>query len=133
MTDRGHSDEQVDLARRRAAVSLGERAEDFVAARLVASGAEILARRFRARGGELDLVARRGGALRFVEVKARAGVEDGLDAITPGKQRRIASAARAWLDAHGPEADDVAFLVALVDCTVEPWTVQWIDDAFDAV
>ncbi len=117
---------------RRRAVRRGGEAEAFVASRLVAAGAEVLAMRWKARGGEVDLVVRRDTALRFVEVKARAGEDDGLASITAAKRRRIAAAASAWLDAFRPAVDDIGFLVALVDLSVEPWGVRWIDDAFDA-
>jgi len=119
------------IASRQQAVVLGEQAEAFVAARLVEDGVSILARRWRARGGEVDLIARRDAALRFVEVKARSGDGDGLSSISWDKQRRIARAARAWLDRHDPGVDDIAFLVALVDCREDPWRVVWMDDAFD--
>lgn len=121
----------MSKASRQKAHGLGLRAEDFVADRLRADGVTILAQRWQAHGGEVDLVVRRDAALRFVEVKARTGDEDGLASISPAKQRRIARAAEAWLDRHGVDVEDVAFLVALVDCRTEPWRITWIDDAFD--
>ncbi|WP_413991821.1 YraN family protein [Labrys okinawensis] len=60
----------------------------------------ILARRFKVPGGEIDLVALKGGTLVFVEVKARASLAAALESVTPAQQRRIASAARAWLSRH---------------------------------
>ncbi|MCB9662644.1 MAG: YraN family protein [Alphaproteobacteria bacterium] len=117
---------------RREALQAGAEAEDFVAARLVAGGARVLARRWSGGGGELDLVVERAGRLRFVEVKARADdVLDPLEQITPAKQARLVGAARAWLRAHATAATEVAFLVAVVDLSAEPWQVSWVDDAFD--
>jgi putative endonuclease len=53
-------------------------------------------------GYELDLVARRGRTLAFVEVKAKSGegLGDPLEMVTPEKMRRIRAAAGAWLAAH---------------------------------
>jgi len=58
---------------------------------------KILARRYRVKGGEIDIVARRGDVVAFVEVKARAEMEAALIAITPQKQRRLRIAAARWL------------------------------------
>ena len=81
---------------------LGARAEDLVAARLAATGWEIVERNARTRYGELDLVALDGDALVFVEVKAgRAGSSFGPErpilSIDFRKQRRIRRLATAWL------------------------------------
>ena len=116
---------------RLAAVAFGARAERAVAEALAADGWRVLAQNWRAAGGEVDLIAVRDGRLRFVEVKARHdALVDGEDAITPDKQRRIAAAADAWLDAHAVDAHEVAVLVAVVDG--DDLSIRWIDDAFDA-
>ncbi|MBM3523954.1 MAG: YraN family protein, partial [Alphaproteobacteria bacterium] len=60
-------------------------------------GFRILARGQRSRLGEIDLVARRGGLLVFVEVKARADAALAAEAVTPRQRQRIARAARAYL------------------------------------
>lgn len=98
---------------------------------LTASGWTVLARNWRGGGHELDMVASRDGALRFVEVKARAPDDPSLDeAIDGEKQRRLRKAAEAWLFERG-DAPDVAFLVALVTFPADQApSVQWIDDAF---
>jgi putative endonuclease len=59
-----------------------------------------------AAGNEVDLIVRRGRALRFVEVKEKrgAGYGDPVEAVTLEKQRRVRRAAEAWLGAH-PEHD----------------------------
>jgi len=84
------------IAKRRAR-RFGLRAEWIAAAFLTAKGYRILARHFLVAGGEIDLIARRGGTIAFVEVKARGDFEGALAAIGPIKQRRIARAARVWL------------------------------------
>jgi putative endonuclease len=118
--------------RRRVALDFGARAEERVAEELRASGVEIVARNWHGGGGELDLVVVRDGRLRFVEVKARHDDElDPLESIGRSKQRRLIGAARAWLEAHQPAIEEVCFLVAVVDPRTEPWSIAWLDNAFD--
>jgi putative endonuclease len=85
--------------RRTAAQETGYSAEERAAMFLVGQGLDIVARNFRTRFGEIDLVARDGATLVFVEVRSRApgGFGDAASSITAAKQRRIASAARLYL------------------------------------
>src|SRR5690606_21679932 len=102
---------------RRAALARGAEAEAFVARELQGDGWEVLARNWRGAGGELDLVARRDGRLRFVEVKAReAGDPSGLDAVVGRKVDRLVRAAEAWLQEHAAPFEEACFLVAVVTC-----------------
>lgn len=76
-------------AERVAAFRLGLSAESRAAMFLIAKGYRILARRFKTPFGEIDIVARRRGALVFVEVKARGRADEAAEAVTGrGKQRR---------------------------------------------
>ncbi len=93
--------------RRRGAHLFGLKAEQVAAMLLRLKGYSILARRFVVSGGEIDLIAKRGGAIAFVEVKARADMEVAAIAISATKQRRIARAARVWL-ARNPWAAGLA-------------------------
>ena len=90
-------DPQGGEARRRVALLFGLRAETVAAIFLRLKGYSILARRFKVNGGEIDLIARRGGAVAFVEVKARGDIDIAAEAISPAKRRRISKAARAWI------------------------------------
>ena len=83
--------------RRRRANRLGQRAEWLAAAFLTLHGYRILALRYRVDGGEIDVIARRGATVAFVEVKVRASLEAALLAVTPGKRRRVERAASVWL------------------------------------
>jgi putative endonuclease len=83
------------IAAFRTGLSAGARA-----AFLMAKGYRILARRFRTPYGEIDLVARRRNVLAFVEVKARASLDDAAYAVTPRQRRRIIDAAQGWLMTH---------------------------------
>jgi putative endonuclease len=78
----------------------GRRAEQLEILFLRARGYRIIGRTYIVRGGEIDIIARRGSALAFVEVKARPRLEDALIAITPAKRRRMSVAARHWLGAN---------------------------------
>jgi putative endonuclease len=78
----------------------GRRAESLAILFLRARGYRVLGRSYVVRGGEIDIIARRGSAVAFVEVKARPTLEDALIAVTPAKQRRISIAARHWLGAN---------------------------------
>ncbi|MCL6437303.1 MAG: YraN family protein [Rubrobacteraceae bacterium] len=77
----------------------GRLGEDLALRHLVQEGYELLARNYRTRRGEIDLIVRRGATLVFVEVKLRRGVGFGepLESITPRKQERIRSAASHYL------------------------------------
>ncbi len=84
-------------SRRRGALSFGLRAESVAAWLLRLKGYSILARRYKVSGGEIDLIARRGEAVAFVEVKARGDIDVALEAISATKRRRISLAARVWI------------------------------------
>ena len=86
--------------------SLGRAAEEHAASRLSAAGCRVVERNARTRLGELDLVARDGDVLAFVEVKAlRAGGRSGPErpalAVGPAKQARLRRLAREWLAGRG--------------------------------
>jgi len=57
----------------------------------------IVARRYKTRSGEIDIIARRGNVVAIVEVKARSQEQQAHEAITPTAQRRIEAAADLWL------------------------------------
>lgn len=120
------------VQRRRQALRAGHRAEAEVDRRLTAVGWQVLDRNWTVPGGELDLVAVLNGKLRFVEVRARSSDDDVPveETITAAKQRRLRHAATSWLQEHGDDWSEIAFLVALVDMGREPWRITWVDDAF---
>lgn len=92
-----------DAAARRA--RLGRLGEAAAAAELERRGYRVVARNYRVRGGEADLVALHGGELVFVEVKARSGFRYGrpAEAVDARKRRRLVIAAESFLQAR---ADD---------------------------
>jgi putative endonuclease len=88
-----------------AAFRTGLSAESRAAAYLMAKGYRILAKRFRSPYGEIDLVAKKRDLVAFIEVKARASLDDAAYAVTPRQQARIVNAAQAWLMAHPEHAE----------------------------
>jgi putative endonuclease len=100
---------------RRVAYRRGITAEALAAWSLRLKGYGILSRRFRAAGGEIDLVVRRGRLLVFVEVKARADFDEALQAVTHETSRRVAAAAEAFVARRPRYADfDQRFDIVLV-------------------
>lgn len=80
----------------------GHASERLAESYLKRKGYKILERNFRTRQGEIDLIARHGESIVFIEVKARRTGRYGVPqrAVTPAKQRKISMAALAYLKAH---------------------------------
>ena len=96
----------------------GRLAETLAAWLLRLEGFRILARRFATPLGEIDLVARRGELVLFVEVKHRPARAMALEALLPRQQQRIARAAGLYLQCH-PELAGCAVRFDLV--AMAPW------------
>ena len=79
--------------------ALGARGEDQAAAWYRASGYEIVARNWRCREGEIDLICAKGRCLVICEVKTRTSAAFGhpAEAVTPAKQQRLRVLATRWL------------------------------------
>lgn len=95
---------------------------------LEARGWTVVAHRFRAGRIEIDLIARRGRLVAFVEVKARRGREFGspFEAVTGAKRRELVRAARVWMDRFGRPGDVYRFdCIGLTDDKLEH-----LEDAF---
>lgn len=86
---------------------LGRRGEDLAVQHLAAQGYKIITRNWRCEIGELDLVARDGDCLAFVEVRTRRGRAMGLpeESITPAKQARLIDLAEAYVQACDWQGD----------------------------
>ena len=93
--------------KRRQAERGGRRAESIAALWLRLKGWRILARRVRTPVGEIDLVARRGRTIIFVEVKARPTAEQAAMALDEWRLRRVAAAAEALLPRFARPDDEV--------------------------
>lgn len=100
---------------RRTAEKSGHRAESLAALWLRLKGYRILARRFKTPVGEIDLIARRGRAIAFVEVKARKERSTAAEAVHGRNQARVVRAAQWWLSRHGQYIEhEVRFDVCLI-------------------
>jgi putative endonuclease len=100
--------------KRAAAEARGRRAESLAAWWLRFQGWRILARRVRTPVGEVDLVARRGRTVAFVEVKARATHAELELAIDERRIRRVAAAANALAARYAGPHDDIRIDVILI-------------------
>lgn len=109
----------------------GKRAEELCAELMQRAGLRVLARNWRCRLGEIDLVAEEGGTLVFAEVRLRRDARFGgaAESVTAAKRARLVAAARLYLSGR-PEAD-CRFDVLLLDA-LEGGRIHWIRDAFDA-
>ncbi|MFZ5778809.1 MAG: YraN family protein [Pseudomonadota bacterium] len=90
----------MKLQARQAAERLGHMAELRAVWRLRLAGYSVLARRYKTRLGEIDIVVRRGDVLAFVEVKARRDVRVAVDALGSRQFGRVARAASLFLARH---------------------------------
>ncbi len=111
----------------------GRSFEAIARGRLEQAGLECIAANVNYRFGELDLVMREDETLVFVEVRYRRQTSFGGGAlsVTPGKQRRIALAASAWLAAHPRLARRACrFDVVAVAGSQEAPAIDWIRNAF---
>jgi putative endonuclease len=115
---------------RQIAFRFGISAESRAAAFLIGKGFRILARRWRCRVGEIDIIARRRSLLIFVEVKAREQLDDAAWSVTERQRHRILAAAEAWLAQH---PDDSIRDIRLDVMLVAPGRIpRHIPAAFDA-
>jgi putative endonuclease len=104
-------------ATRRRNEQRGRNAEAVAAWFLRLKGYRILARRVRTRAGEIDLVARQGDTLVFVEVKARRALDSAVIALHPAALRRIEAASRV-LSPHYSRGCTTTRIDAVL---VQPW------------
>jgi putative endonuclease len=113
---------------------MGKVGEDLACGELARRGYAVLARRYRSRFGEIDIVARAGRTLVFVEVKARGGSTfgGGSAAVTPLKQRRLVRMAEEFLIRQRLVDEPCRFDVVTVDFGFDRPRVEVIPNAFTA-
>ena len=118
--------------------ALGRHGEEIACRYLRSKGYVILEKNFRSRYGELDIIARQGGVITFVEVKTRRNRRFGepFEAVTLRKQERVRRMASAWLMTQRDESAhaeriyrfDVISIVLADDGGMK--TLEHIEDAF---
>ena len=108
--------------------------EDLACRHLRQRGLKILERNYRCRVGELDVVARDGDTVVFVEVKERGRASHGgaVEAVTLPKRRRVIKAAQRWAASHGASESLVRFDVVAIDWQDGKPVVRHEQGAFDA-
>ena len=118
-----------------ARISLGKMGEDLAVAELERRGYEILDRRYRRRGGEIDIIARDGGTMVFVEVKTREGLEfgDGSESVRSWKQRRMTGVALDYASRHNLLDTPCRFDVVSIQFGANGAVIEVYQNAFDAV
>lgn len=109
----------------------GAQYEERAALFLKGAGFEILDRNWACPMGEIDIVAKKGGAVVFVEVRARSnpGYGTPAESVTPSKRAKIIKTALAYIKARRPEAESFRFDVIGIVPGAEP---EQIEDAFSA-
>lgn len=111
----------------------GEAGEAIAARLLRKKGYRIIATNYRTRWGEIDIIARDGHTIVFVEVKARQSGRFGApkEAVTPRKQRRISMVALAYLKTTGQSQAKARFDVVSIRSATQGPEVEIIRNAFD--
>ena len=110
-------------------MSRGEHAEALAAEFLEGRGLKILERNYRCKFGEIDLIARSGTTVVFIEVRARSSERFGgaAESITAAKRKRLIATARHYLSRQRAQ---YACRFDVVLLNGEPPSIDWITDAF---
>ncbi len=118
MSDQAHK-------KKRKAYLWGQGAEWLSIALLTLKGYRVLARRFKCKSGEIDLIAQRGNLICFIEVKARSSRQDALNALSWHQRQRIIKAAEWYLarNIYGKNENIQDFCCRFDLIAVEPWAL----------
>ena len=113
---------------------VGRHGEDAAVEELERRGYAVLSRRYRTRHGEIDIVARDGETIVFIEVKAKESAEFGTaaEAVTARKQRRVISMAVDYLARNRLTTKPCRFDVVAIDGVGEQAVLTYYRDAFGA-
>lgn len=113
---------------RRKALRRGHLSEYLAALSLMLRGYRILAMNYRVKAGEIDIIARKGDVVSFVEVKARATTEASVVAVSGLAQSRIRNASLFWLSRQ-PDGGALSYSYDIVAVRPRRWPVH-LKDAF---
>lgn len=113
--------------------ALGRRGEELAARFLEDAGYRIVERNWRCRRGEIDIIARTGDTLVFVEVKTRSGLAFGhpFEAITTTKLARLRALAAVWCAEHHPRANRIRLdAIAVIAPRTGPPAIEHLPGVF---
>jgi putative endonuclease len=123
----GRDADREGKARRLKALRRGRFSEYLAAFTLLLRGHRILAMRYKVKAGEIDIIARRGNLVRFIEVKARASAADSVFAVDGRTRSRIRNASLHWLQGR-KDAGQLSWSYDII--AVRPW--RWPEHFRDA-
>ena len=115
-------------------ISVGQQGEALACQYLSRQGYRVIARNYRTKLGEIDIIAEEQGTLVFVEVKTRRGHQCGhpFEAVTPTKCRQISKVALEYLAETGREGHSARFDVVAISFAGEAApVVELVKNAFD--
>lgn len=113
--------------------TIGQQAEAAAAHFLQQQGVPIVARNYRCRYGEIDLIGTEDSLLIVIEVRLRnrTDIISGAETVTAKKQQRISQTTQHFLQHHPQyEASDLRFDVLSMRQTGEGYEIEWIQEAF---
>lgn len=113
---------------------LGASAEIEAARYLSSHGFKIIEKNFSSKTGEIDIIARDGESIVFIEVKARSSEKKGSasSAVTPMKQKKIIMTALYYLKSKGLSGSKARFDVVAVDSSGSGFIIEHIRNAFES-
>ncbi len=134
-SDAGIAPERGTRSNRRSETSaVGDAAETASLHFLEAQGLRLVARNFRSRRGEIDLVMLEKSTLVFIEVRFRRSTSygSGAETVTRRKQQRLVATARAWLQRYRTDRIPECRFDVIEVGPGAPFVFNWIRDAFEA-
>ena len=122
-----------NLKHTRISYDIGCQTEDLAGQFLEKNGFKILERNFRSRSGEIDIIAQDGQTLCFVEVRARAKIEQGhpFETISAVKKRRLTQTILFYLSKRGLDDCPMRFDAIALTENGGGWTIEHIKNACD--
>ncbi|GMQ96211.1 MAG: YraN family protein [Gammaproteobacteria bacterium] len=119
---------------RASAVERGTWAEDLACRHLLEQGLRLVARNYRCRHGEIDLVMRDGPTIVFVEVRLRNRTDfgSGAESVDARKQAHVSSSAEHYLQRHATLLADCRFDVVSILQSGDTYRLDWIRNAFNS-
>jgi len=113
---------------------LGKRGEELASRYLSDRGLRLIARNYRCRHGEIDLIMHDGSTIVFVEVRLRSRIDygTGAESVDAKKKRRILSSAEHYLQRHASSRDFCRFDIVSILRSKSAHQIDWIRSAFTA-